>query len=179
MTGAASEAPRDPLKQLLAFHGELRRALKVLAGLAARGPGDVDAHEVSQLTTLLRGPLTFHDIDEETLLIPLIMARLGSLDLDPGLERCRRDHQQLEELVEALLEHLDEIARGVPSHPVLLTTASTELNALLLPHLDLEEQVVFPFARRLLTDDDLEHMGRALDERARARGLTPGEHVAG
>ncbi len=123
------------------------------------------------LVALLRGPLTFHDIDEETLLIPMILERLGALDVDPGLERCRRDHQQLEGIVEGLLEHLDAIVDGVPSCSVLLTTASSELNALLLPHLDLEEQVVFPFARRLLSDDDLERMATSLEVRARARGL--------
>lgn len=165
------EASRDPLKRLLAFHGELRRALKALAGFAARGAGEVTAQDVAPLIALLRGPLTFHDIDEETLLIPLILERLGTLDIDPGLERCRRDHQQLEGLVEALLDHLDGVAAGAPSNPVLLTTASAELNALLLPHLDLEEQVVFPFARRLLSDADLERMAHALEERARARGV--------
>ena len=170
----------DPLKQLLGFHGVLRRALRTLQSLGDRPPGAVTAADVAPLIALLNGPVVFHDIDEESLLIPLILERLGpGVDVDPGLQRCQRDHEHLEAQIEALLPHLQAISAGDPSDPEVLLSAATRLTALLLPHLDLEEQLIFPIARRLLTPADLKFMRAALDARESARHGAPPEVEGG
>lgn len=162
----------DGLRLLLSFHGEIRASIDQLSALAS---GDErEPHEAARtLVDFFKGPLVWHDLDEETSLLPRLR-RLDQKphDLDEMLAACTHDHESLETYIERLMPHLDAVAKGRDEvDRGLLLAASRDLHIMLLAHLTLEEQTVFPLAARLLTRDDRSDIAREVMERREDRAL--------
>jgi hemerythrin-like domain-containing protein len=74
----------------------------------------------------------------------------------------------MERRLEPVLVHLSGLAAG--RHPERTFAPDVEkLRNHLLPHLASEERDLFPFARLVLTERDLQEMGQELETRAAAR----------
>jgi hemerythrin-like domain-containing protein len=160
----------DPLKALFSFHRRIRLSIGRLRDLARLPPALVDKHDAAALVEFFRGPLLWHDIDEEAVLLPALRARAGEPVVEGLLVSCSRAHESLEGIIDAILPHLDAVADGtLPSNPVLLRTAAEELDRVLVPHLAMEEREVFPLARRLLSENELSSMAAELSARQNAR----------
>jgi hemerythrin-like domain-containing protein len=161
---------RDPLKDLIAFHRRIRLSIGSLRDLARLPPALVDKNDAKALVEFFRGPLLWHDIDEEAVLLPALRARAGEPVVEGMLVSCSRAHEALEGIIERIMPHLDEVAEGqAPSNPTLLQEAADALDRVLAPHLAMEEREVFPLARRLLTEQELTEIAHAFSARQEAR----------
>jgi hemerythrin-like domain-containing protein len=170
-----SEEP-DPLKELLRFHGQIRAALQSLELLAA-APDTIEGHELErpnprQLVEFLGGPLVWHDIDEEASLMPRLRRVKHSRHLDELLLAVTEHHERMESCIERLLPELEKA-----SHPEMtqnldvLAENVAALKELLVSHLALEEQHLFPFARLVLDDTDLAELAEEIRDRHDTRAV--------
>jgi len=164
----------DPLRELVAFHGRIRLSIARLKELSRLPPALVDVHDARALVTFFRGPLLWHDMDEEAVLMPALRARAHSMSGAPVVDdltrACSRAHERLEGVIDEILPHLDDVADGrAPSDPARLAIAAAALEDVLFPHLSLEEREIFPLARRLLAPRDLADIAEAMAARLAAR----------
>jgi hemerythrin-like domain-containing protein len=168
------EGPPDPLRRLQAFHGQIRAALKSLELLASGEDSDGTVHaNASAIIDFFSGPLVWHDIDEETSLLPRLRRVKHSKHLDEMVAAVQRQHEAMEGLVERVLPHLEAAAHDRTRDLDGFERISRELIDVLDEHLQLEERELFPFARLALTEADLEEMDAEIRHRTatRARGL--------
>lgn len=160
----------DPLRELIAFHGRIRLSIARMKELSRLPPALVDARDARALVTFFRGPLLWHDMDEEAVLLPALRARVGEPVVDDLTRACSLAHERLEGLIDEILPHLDAVADGrAPSEPARLAVAAQALEDVLTPHLSLEEREIFPLARRLLSPRDLAAIADAMAARLAAR----------
>jgi hemerythrin-like domain-containing protein len=154
----------DGVAMLLGFHGEIRRALDDLDGVATGAIND--PIQVAAVRDFLRGPLAWHDEDEEvTILARLRRRRVWSLHLT----HVSGGHEKLEDLLDDLVPLFDTLPVSRP----VLREAAARLRALLVGHLALEEQHLFPLVRRVFDHDTLVEMGAEIAARhARREGRT-------
>lgn len=141
----------DPLEGLLACHTRIRRcaaALRRLPGVEdLRGP--MVAISAQQMARYLREALPKHGQDEDESLTPRLLAIGVSLTLEAALTRMHEEHQQMDRLLPPLLTELDRLVAKDPGDPRLLAQYGQELATLLISHVDMEEQVIFPTIVRL------------------------------
>lgn len=152
----------DGVAMLLAFHADIRRALDDLDAVA---DGSVrDPARIMAVRDFLQGPLTWHDEDEEvTILARLRRRRVWSIQLT----HVTGGHEKLEDLLDDLIPLFDTLPGSRP----VLREAATRLRALLVGHLALEEQHLFPLVRRVFDNDALVEMGAEIASRhARREG---------
>ena len=156
-----------PLKDLLAFHAEIRAALTALLGFIADARrGVIDESDATFLARFFSGPLLWHDEDEEVSVLrrlrhaPLSAAQLALV------EATHRGHDKMETLLESVVPVLEKLARKRTD--VSLTDLEQEaraLRSLLEGHLTLEEQNLFPLAAQVFTAEDLACVRKEIDAR--------------
>lgn len=113
-TEAISDETRDGLRRLLDFHAEIRRALGELSALASDSARNSAWRTRSAaLLAFLRGPLVWHDLDEELLLSPILRSRTASPAIDRALRSIAATHERMEALIEPLAELLARAAAGL------------------------------------------------------------------
>ena len=109
---------------------------------------------------------TDHHADEEVDLFPALLESMAGSDavcLREMIEELKADHRVLEAIWSRLRGTLIRIAAG---EPLLLTGDHVEaLIGLYERHIEREENELLPMAARLLSDDDLVRVGRAMRER--------------
>ena len=167
-----------PLERLTAFHADMRAATAALTELfdgATRGR--FDQGEAKRLDVFFRGPLLWHDEDEEVGLLPRLR-RVAVKDSERAIiDATSRGHDRMEELLEHLGPLLSALAAGAGSPPELAAGAAEAraLRTLLEGHMRLEEESLFPLAAQQLTHAELDDLGREMearhggDEKARPR----------
>ena len=131
-------------------------------------PSAEDRRNASDIVDFFTGPLIWHDIDEETSLMPRLRHRVESPDLESALATIAEQHEQMEDAIERLLPALGMFVSGAASGDVL-ADLSAKLRAVLGPHLALEERELLPFARMVLNDQDLEDMWNEIQARIPSR----------
>jgi hypothetical protein len=160
----------EGLRALMSFHGEIRAALTRLTGLA-NGSDTTPEATAHALVRFFEGPLSWHDLDEEVSLLPRLR-RLAEkpADLDEMLEAVAEDHEALESYIDRLLPHLAAVSarEAAPDHGLLLA-ATRDLKRMLMRHLALEEQTLFPLALALLPAEEKRALGAELRRRRAAR----------
>ena len=88
-----------------------------------------------------------HHIDVDRQVCPLITGR-GDASIEAGVDRLRQDQGWLEENWREVLAQLQPVAEGFGGYDIdMLRHASDVYAALLLEHLALEQELVFPAAR--------------------------------
>jgi hemerythrin-like domain-containing protein len=88
-----------------------------------------------------------HHIDVDRQVCPLITGR-GDASIDAGVDRLRQDQGWLEENWREVLAQLQPVAEGFGGYDIdMLRHASDVYAALLIEHLALEQELVFPAAR--------------------------------
>jgi len=170
--GAKQETSDAPLDLLEACHGRIRRFLSLARAVGERELPKAEAVEVAgQVVRYFRVKFPLHLLDEDLSLLP----RLNGRDplVDAALARMHAEHP----VVDAQLEPLVALCEAVRSEG-LASRARREAIVALAPsveqafeaHLVHEEQVLFPAAKRLLTQDEQ----RALREELRGRRMAGG-----
>lgn len=159
-----------PLEMLSACHARIERQCSTLRRLAPHlarygADGEARAAAANVMRYFDTSALHHHADEEEDLFPALIEATAGSdpvclRGLTTGLAAEHRELEALWQRVRAVLE------RVVAGERILLESDHVEaLVALYERHIAREESELLPMAARLLSDDDLERVGRAMRER--------------
>ncbi len=139
----------DVVDSLLDCHRRIRAFLAMAARVGQGGdPADQVAEACAQIGRYFREAMPRHVADEEESILPRLRGRAA--DIDAALAGMHEQHAAHE-------EHVAELAAAVaaPEARPRIATAAAALEEALAPHLDLEEAIVFPAIRRLLTAQDL------------------------
>jgi hemerythrin-like domain-containing protein len=143
-------ATGHPVDAMLDCHERIRRFLDGARRLAAlTNPLDPLAPGgAAMCARYFREGLPLHALDEDLTLAPRLRPR-ASPEVADALDRIAADHDLVDEATEALLPTLDAVAKGAPV-PADLAERVERLAGILEPHLEVEEQVIFPAARAVL-----------------------------
>lgn len=165
-----SASTEAPLEMLAACHVRVERQCATLERLLAHLPAHgSDAQARAAAAAIIRYFDTaafLHHADEETDLFPALLESMAGSDavciqgLTAGL--CA-DHRRLESLWRTLRPSLQSIAAGEPATPA--PEAVREFNQLYAAHMKREDDELLPMAARLLSDQDIDRIGRAMRER--------------
>jgi len=177
LTRIGKPAPAaDAVGALLECHDRIR-GMTSLAVRLGRMEGLPPADVVDAATRVHRyfsRALPLHARDEEESLIPRLAGR--EAELDRALADMAAEHRQHDEPVGRVVALCAELIERPERHAELapsLADAAHELEGHFADHLEREERVIFPAARRLLAPRDLEHVREEI--RAR-RGGAEGAH---
>src|SRR5436190_20786382 len=161
----------DPVGMLQGCHRRIEKKLATLNALrthlAAKG---IDAEASVAAQAVLRyfdTAAAYHHQDEEIDLMPILEKRVSDAsDLArlQALEACvHEDHLEIERVWARVRKPLEGIADGL-----MRTIPETDVQALIAlyrRHLEAEETVLVPLARRWMTPHDLPTLGRAMATR--------------
>jgi iron-sulfur cluster repair protein YtfE (RIC family) len=163
------EREPDVVDSLLACHQRIRRFLTVAARVGAGGDPAAQVPQVIeacvQIARYFREAMPLHVADEEDSIRPRLAGRAREID------RALSDMHEQHSAHEAALVELTSAADSVAADPedaaarARMAAAADALDAMLAPHLDLEEAVILPAIRRLLSARELADI--ALEIRAR------------
>ncbi len=154
----------DPILALCTFHTGVRAALDAFDDVALLARlGVVDPVKAQALAAFFRGPMRRHDEVERQVLLPLLRAAHAPDRVDRLVAACGREHEAMERVLDAVLAHVDDLGamRTDPSGAVL-TDAAVRLRKIVEPHLEREEQEIFPLARLLLDEAALASLAHAI-----------------
>ena len=147
------QPPEGLVTLFLECHGRIRAFTEIALRLGEQE--DVPPEEVvdasARCLRYFTEALPLHIADEEESLLPLLRGREAAVDA--ALELMHAQHEAHEPLLAELVDALRE-RRGAPeatSARARLATAARRAQPELLLHLEHEERVLFPAARRLLT----------------------------
>lgn len=150
----AADEKRDALDLLLECHGRIRNFTGVAIRLAeetAPGPERVAAAEALQRYFTQALPL--HVADEDQALMPRLLAAGVVPEVAEALREMRRQHVEIELLLEGLVAYWAALRESPALHAELATTLradSRRLDTFMRAHLELEEKVIFPSIREAL-----------------------------
>jgi hemerythrin-like domain-containing protein len=165
----------DPLGMLQDCHRRIEKFLGILCLVAERAEtgalSDEEKNAVGAALRYFQEGGRRHNQDEEESLFPRLMDAAAN---DPDiLHRLESEHQDGEELHATVAQLFSAwIARGVLAsgdRPLLLS-ATQRLKGLYADHIRVEEEIVFPYAARVLDRDRIREIGRELQAR---RGVGP------
>jgi hemerythrin-like domain-containing protein len=168
----------EPLGLLSDCHRRIERFLSVLARVTAGlGGGELTADHRHALTAALqyfREAAPKHTDDEEQSLFPRLRAlaseeaqrALDEVDaLEADHDRADRLHAEAEDLGVAWLRD-GTLPAGAAARLLAITE---ELTALYTAHIQTEDTHLFPLARRVLTVEDQQAIGREMAQRRSVR----------
>jgi hemerythrin-like domain-containing protein len=159
-----------PLEMLQACHRRVERQCSTLQRLAAHvAAHGVDADASSAAAAVLRYFDTAardHHADEEEDLFPALMESMAGSDpvcIREMAQHLSAEHRQLEAAWSGLRPRLQAIAAGQAL--ALPADAVQAFGTLYAAHIAFEERELLPMAARLLDDDALAMLGRAMRQR--------------
>jgi hemerythrin-like domain-containing protein len=160
--------PGDAVEHLLECHARIRRYGAVARRLvdAPATPEEIagaaaDVHRYFSIAYPLHGG------DEEELLVPLLAGRAPTPAETSALEGLAAEHAALDARLARLLPRWAELAARPEATPArsALGEDTTAFLAGVEAHLALEERVVFPAARRLLSTEERTELVRRMQAR--------------
>lgn len=167
---------REPIDCLQADHFRFRLICDLLSKLAA-APDDRLAPQTSRaVLDFLQADFLSHVADEEEDLLSFLRARgwPEGDDQTATSEQLFEQHRRNNELRLRLLPELYRLVAGQPpERPTAFFDSANALIDSLRRHLTWEEDAILPEARRRLTPDDLDELGRRMAGR---RGIPFPEH---
>jgi hemerythrin-like domain-containing protein len=159
-----------PLEMLSACHYRIERQCatmrRLVTHLAAHGSDDAARKAAAAVIRYFDTAARQHHEDEEIDLFPALIESMAGSDavcLREITEALSADHREIEACWRRVRV---ELARVEAGEPVLL--ASSEVEALVTAyerHIEREESELLPMAARLLSDESLDQIGRAMRER--------------
>ena len=171
ITGQGRAAPSAgfevPLEMLYACHGRAQAQCELLQRLLEHLPthgADTQALEaIERIRRYFDTAARDHHADEEQDLLPALLEAMAGSDavcIRDITRRVHEEHRQLERHGAALREALQAIEQGSAGEldPSLARKFIDAYGA----HIAFEEAEVLPMAQRLLGDDQLEAVGRAM-----------------
>ena len=162
----------EPIEYIFADHCRQMDMCCALEELAERtNSSPPDPQTAQAILVSLENDLNMHVVDEEMDLFPHLSARALPEDHFPELLRLlSTEHERDHALVDEICDGLHRIVRGKPlKKPEKFRRAVGMFAEIHLSHLNWENAVVLPLARRCLTGEELKSMGRAMAAR---RGIT-------
>lgn len=158
---------REPLDYLFADHFRQRTLCNALEYLVDGGEDRQSSRMAEALLSYLSEDFLWHIQDEEVDLYPVLRSRCRQEDdIDGILDGLARDHTADEHLARGIVQDLHRIiddgacAQRPSFERLAAAFVSTEGR-----HLALENDLILPLARRRLTTEDLERIGRAMAAR--------------
>ena len=151
--------------------------LKVLLGLVGLGDALADGQDVEpqRLREVVRFMREFadkcHHAKEEGILFPALVEK-GVGDTHGPIGVMLQEHAQARTLVSALSHSVDRHAetRDAASAGVL-AAAIGDIKTLYLAHIAKEDQILFPLAERLFSDEEQELLHRSFEEAEQKIGM--------
>jgi len=160
----------EPLEMLVACHERIRKQLGTLSRLERHLPEhghDADARAAARaIMRYFDSAAIHHHEDEERSLLPRIVDRAP--DARALAERIEGEHLELAASWRRLRPLLSGIAAG--QRAVLPPALVHEIGARYDRHIELEESLLIPLARDVLSTADLDAIGREMAERRKASG---------
>jgi hemerythrin-like domain-containing protein len=165
-----------PLEMLSACHGRIERQCSTLRRLVPHllnHGSDVEARAAAvNVMRYFDTSARHHHADEESDLFPALIESMAGSDavcVRELTEGLAREHRELEARWQRVRSVLERVATG---EQVSLESDDVEAMVTLYErHIEREEGELLPMAARLLSDVDLERVGRAMRER---RGIETG-----
>jgi hemerythrin-like domain-containing protein len=143
----------DGLRVLLAYHDAFLLAGQRLLRIAEGGQDPAEARE---LAAYYDEAMRRHHRDEERILFPAIVNR--SFLIDGMIERLALDHDE----IEALWAELAPLLRRPEDQPGHWPKLARRFERLLRVHIERENEDFLPEIERLITQSDLEEIGRVM-----------------
>lgn len=166
--GRSTAAPDDVVALLLACHERIRSFVAIARLAATREASDEEVVQaLARVERYFEEALPLHVADEEESLVPRLRGR--DRELEEALEAMRAQHAEHDAALVALLgasASLRERPRDEERRRAL-AAAAERLEAAFAEHLALEERVVFPAIRRLLSPEVQREVVRELRARRR------------
>lgn len=160
----------EPLEMLTACHGRIRKQLATLSRLERHLPEhghDADARTAARaILRYFDSAAIHHHEDEERSLLPRIVDRAP--DARALAERIEGEHLELAACWRRVRPLLSGIAAG--QRAVLPPRLVHEIGMRYDRHIELEESLLIPLARDVLSTADLDTIGREMAERRKASG---------
>lgn len=165
--------PEAPLEMLAACHGRIEDQCatlrRLVPHLAAHGADEQARVAAQKLVRYFDTAARHHHADEEEDLFPMLIESMAGSDavcIRELTEGLKADHVALEAAWRKLRAGLERVAAG---EKVLLDAGDVDaLCVLYASHIAREEAELLPMAARLLSDEELATVGRAM--RARREG---------
>jgi hemerythrin-like domain-containing protein len=154
----------DVFDLLLDCHAKIRRFIAIASQLATTRSTNTDdiRSAAGGIVRYFSQAFPLHVADENELVLPRLVGRAAAVD--DALERMRSDHADHAALI-AELTTLCTTVRDAPTRPgPALAGVVRELDALIEPHLVLEETTIFP-ALRLLDEEERQTIMTAMRAR--------------
>jgi hemerythrin-like domain-containing protein len=167
---APAAGTEAPLEVLAACHGRVERQCatlrRLVPHLAAHGANQEARTAATNVLRYFDTSAKDHHADEEVDLFPALIESMAGSDaicIRELVDVLTADHRALEVAWRHLRGVLERIAGG---ESVLLASDEVEaLVGLYERHIEREERDLLPMAARLLSEDDLARVGRAMRER--------------
>jgi len=164
---ASTEAP---LEMLAACHIRIERQCATLRRLASHlAHSGCDGQARTAAENIMRyfdTAAVQHHADEEVDLFPALIESMAGSDavcIRDMTEGLAAEHRELEDMWRVLRKPLERIAQGASAD--LPASAVEDFAALYERHLKREDDELLPMAARLLADDELALVGRAMRQR--------------
>lgn len=172
---ASKPAAPDGIQRLVDFHADIRDALTALTDLTrGRGEPAYQQRVAKELATFFEGPFRWHDLDEGTSLFPRLVRMKAQSGLDGLMRQLTRSQDVMDQRLATLIPHLRAIAGGAPRDAILLRLTTRDLSSHLGRHLAIEEEIVFPLARRCLSEEAIRSIGEEFEARDATRAHKAG-----
>jgi hemerythrin-like domain-containing protein len=173
ITRVAGPEPLD-LTMVRLIHRGLRRDFRFLIdGLRSLTPGDHErAGCLVNYSEFLIFQLERHHLMEDENLLPLLEPKLvGQPEAARGLANARRQHREIDEVVERLPRAVSQFLDTAKNSAEMLEMGEL-LIARLDEHLDDEERDIFPLFEQHLTSREFARFERAAKQEMGLRGAT-------
>ena len=167
---APAAGPEAPLEMLSACHDRMERQCatlrRLMLHLVEHGVDEAALTAAANVMRYFDTSAKQHHADEEEDLFPALIESMAGSDavcLRELTERLKADHRALEIAWQRVRGVLERVARGES-----VRLESDDVEALVGQyerHIEREERELLPMAARLLSEDDLARIGRALRER--------------
>jgi hemerythrin-like domain-containing protein len=159
---------QDALSWLLSCHERIRHFTKLAQTLAASTKAS-EAEIIEAARAVHRYftvALPLHEQDEEESLSPKIFGREN--EIDDALSQMKQEHRAVDSIVAEMTKTLQALIDGPSTLSLLakdLHEQSTQLSLLWETHLKQEEELIFPFAKKLLDETQLETLRQEMRSR--------------
>ena len=164
-----------PLDLIAHDHALQERLCDMLEAIADGLPDDIDKRQCREAASALNFDLPLHHRDEEQCLFPLLLERGAATgSLAEVLDRLSQEHAKDESFAGEVVECLEALAEGgTARNPDMLGYMLRGFFEGYRRHIQWENTLVMPAARRYLTPDDLLRLARGMAEnRAAANAPT-------
>jgi len=169
----------QPLELLLSCHKKILHyssALnKIVTALQSEGWQDNYATSVEQVRHYFNVAVPEHHLDEEVHLFPTIIALDPELKKSDSLEIVTLINNMIKEHVEsdALWEKLDSLLAERSQDFSTLEKLARQFEADMHEHARIENEMIFPYAKKHISNSDFKKMGQEIARRRGIKQLAP------